>query len=110
MMGWVVINVVSAVLVAAIVAYKLCGYSDLFTLGERIGMGAIAAGLLLRIGPIVGKNLFDDATPFDDWSVLLLHVGLAVYFGARWWRVHRHWSRNEQAKEQARRHFGGVGR
>jgi hypothetical protein len=109
-MIWVAVNVFSAAIVALIVLYKLGGYSDMFTLGERIGMGTIMAACVMRIGPIIGKNLLNDPSPFDDWSTTLLHFGLAIYFGARWWRVHRHWSRNEASKEQARRHFGGVGR
>lgn len=110
MIGWVIINVVSAVLVAMIVAYKLGAYPHQFTLGEQVGMGLIAAGMLMRIGPIVGKNLIGQNSPFDDWSVLLLHVGLAIYFIARIVRVHRHWYRNEIQKQLASDHFGGVGR
>lgn len=109
MMGWVVINIVSAVIVAMIVAYKLGGYADSFNLGERLGMGLIATGMLLRVGPIISRNLWDMRSPFDDWSTLVLHVGLAIYFVARLVRVHRHWWRNEQQKNVARRHFGGVG-
>lgn len=109
-MTWVIINVASALIVSVIVAYKLGCYHDHFNRGEGFGMALIASGMLLRIGPIVGRNIFDQASPFDDWSVLLLHVGLAMYFLARLWRVHKHWYRNKLAKDQARAHFGGVGR
>lgn len=109
MIGWTIINVASALIAAMIVAYKVGGYPDSFNHGERLGMCLIGAGCLMRIGPIVGKNLLLAKSPFDDWSVTLLHVGLAIYFGARLWRVHRHWYANEMAKRQARRHLGGVG-
>lgn len=110
MIAWVIINTLSSLIVAMIVAYKLGAYPDQFTLGERVGMGMIATGMILRIGPIIGKNLWDSSSPFDDWSVTFLHVGLAVYFIARLLRVHRHWFNNELSKRQARRHFGEVGK
>jgi len=109
-MIWASINIASAIVVSMIVAYKLGAYPDQFILGERIGMGATAAGMLMRIGPILGKGVFGEQTPFDDWSVTLLHMGLAVYFLSRIYRVHRHWINNERAKRQARDYFGGVGR
>jgi hypothetical protein len=82
MIGWLIVNVASSVVVACIVAYKLGAYPDRFSLGEKIGMGLISTGMLLRIGPMLGKSL-DVASPYDDWSVSLLHVGLAVYFVSR---------------------------
>lgn len=110
MIGWTIANVASSLIVAMIVAFKLGGYSDSFNWGERWGMMAIATGMLLRIAPIVSKGLALGASPFDDWSTTLLQLGLALYFGARLWRVHRHWYRNHLAKKQAEAHFGGVGR
>lgn len=100
---WWIVNITTAALVAMIVAYKMGAYPEQFLLGERIGMGMIATGMVLRIGPILGKN-FMFASPFDDWSVTMLHVGLAVYFVSRLYRVHRHWCANEKMKEIGRRH------
>ena len=110
MIVWVLLNIASAVIVSMIVVFKLTAYGDDFILGEKIGMGTIAAGMLMRVGPILGKNLLFEQTPFDDWSVLLLHLGLVCYFVARMYRVHRHWINNHRARTQARRHFGGVRR
>lgn len=107
---WVVVNVLSALIVSAIVAYKVGGYHDHFNKGETWGMVLIASGMLLRIGPIVAKQLNYPRSPFDDWSVLLLHIGLAIYFMARIVRVHRHWYANKQMRDQAAARFGGVGR
>jgi len=110
MTAWTIINVLSSIVVAMIVTFKLLAYPDQFTLGERMGMAGIAAGMLMRIGPILGRNFFGEQTPFDDWSVTLLHVGLATYFIARLARIHRHWIANERAKQAAREWMGGVGR
>lgn len=110
MIGWTILNVLSAIVVASIVAFKLGAYPEYFTLGERLGMGAIAAGMLMRIAPIVGKNLLGTASPFDDWSVLLLHTGLATYFIARLLRVHRHWRGGGDPARDDPRHLGGIGR
>jgi len=110
MIGWTIINIATAVIVSMIVVFKLKAYGDEFNLGEKYGMGMIAAGMLMRIGPILGKNVLYVDTPFDDWSVSLLHVGLATYFIARLYRVHKHWINNHRAKNAARQHFGGFGR
>lgn len=110
MIAWTVINVLSSIVVAMIVTFKLLGYADQFNLGERLGMGMIAGGMLMRIGPILGHAAFREQTPFDDWSVTLLHLGLATYFVARMMRIHRHWIANERAKRQARDWIGGIGR
>jgi len=106
MIIWVIVNVASSLVVAMIVAFKMGAYADMYNRGEKIGMGLIVAGMLLRIGPILGKNLLFLQSPFDDWSTLLLHVGLAIYFIARLCRVHGHWYHNEMMKRQARRHLG----
>lgn len=109
-MIWASINIASAIVVSMIVAYKLGAYPDHFNLGERVGMGLTASGMLMRIGPILGHGVFGERSPFDDWSVTVLHVGLAVYFSARIYRVHKHWLNNERAKRAAREWMGGVGR
>ena len=110
MAAWTIINVLSSIIVAMIVTFKLLAYPDQFNLGERAGMGMVAGGMLMRIGPILSKGFLSERTPFDDWSVTLLHVGLATYFIARILRVHRHWINNERAKRAAREWMGGVGR
>ena len=105
MIVWVLLNIASAVIVSMIVVFKLTAYGDDFILGEKIGMGTIAAGMLMRVGPILGKNLLFEQTPFDDWSTTLLHVGLTVYFIARMYRVHRHWIVNHAARNDAKRYL-----
>jgi hypothetical protein len=110
MTAWTTINILSSIIVAMIVTFKLLAYPDQFNLGERVGMGMTAGGMLMRIGPILGHGIFSERTPFDDWSVTLLHVGLAVYFMARLARIHRHWIANQRAKQAAREWIGGIGR
>lgn len=83
MIGWIIINVVTSVLVAMIVVFKITAFHDHFTLAERVGMGMIGAAVLMRCGPIIATKLLASPSPFDDWSTTLLNVGLAVYFIAR---------------------------
>lgn len=83
MMGWVILNVATSVVVSMIVIFKLSAWPDLFNIGERVGMGAIGASMLMRCAPLIARNLFHNTSPFDDWSTLLLNVGLCCYFVGR---------------------------
>lgn len=89
MIFWTIINISTAMLVAAIVVYQLTAYHEQFGLFQRAAMGMIAAGMLLRIGPILGKNVLDETSPFDDWSVSLLHIGVALWFLCRLYELER---------------------
>ncbi len=109
-MIWAAINIVSGLVVATIIVVKLAGYYDTFNWGERIGMAGIATMMVLRIGPILGRNVLLGDSPFDDWPVAGLHISLALYFVARMVRLHRHWIRNDRAKRQALAHLASRGK
>lgn len=87
---WVVANTAGAIIVATVLAYMLHAYADEICLAERIGLGAAGAAMLLRIGPIIGRNVMAETSPFDDWSVTFLHIGMAVYALGWLWRKEGH--------------------
>jgi hypothetical protein len=95
---WAVLNVVASLIVAVIVAFKLCRWPDKFTPMERVGMALVGAGSLMTVGPIISFA----PTPFEDWSATLLRGGCAIYFIGRMLR-HRHL--NAAAVRQARSHL-----
>ncbi len=109
-MIWATINILTGIVVATIIVFKLAGYNDTFNSGERIGMLGIAMFSVLRIGPILGRRVLEADTPFDDWTVTGLHISLAVYFVARMGRLHRHWIRSDRAKRQALAHLASRGK
>lgn len=78
-----VINVLASLIVFSIIAYKLTAFPERFTWVERVGMGLLAAGCVMTIGPITA-----DQSPFDGWSTMLMRFGAAVYFIGR---MTRHW-------------------
>lgn len=88
-----VINVVCSLIVFGIVAFKLIWRSDRFTWVESLGMGLLAAGCIMTIGPLTHKP-----SPFDDWSIALFRIGCAVYFVGR---LTRHKLNNHRARRQA---------
>jgi len=89
------LNVVASLIVYGIIAYKLIVQTTKFTPIESIGMGIMAAGCMMTIGPITFKP-----SPFDDWSPTLMRVGAAVYFVGR---ITRHRWNNYRARRQAER-------
>lgn len=89
MIFWTIVNVATALLVSGIVVYMLNAYHDRFVIHERVGLVMVAAAMLLRIGPILGKNILKVESPFDDWSVSFLHVGIAVLAISLLWRMER---------------------
>jgi hypothetical protein len=96
---WVILNVATAVMVATVLAYMLARYSDDISRAERLGLGMAGAGMLLRIGPIIARNILAENSPFDDWSVTFLHVGMAVYVIGWLWRKESHeWLRARAAR------------
>lgn len=100
---WVVINVCTALVVAIVLAYMLAAYSDEISRAERLGLGITGAGMLLRIGPIVARNIMATDSPFDDWSVSFLHLGMAIYVLGWLWRKEGHdWVRAYRARRAAR--------
>lgn len=89
MIFWTIVNVATALLVSGIVVYMLNAYHERFVIYERVALVMIAAGMLLRIGPILGKNILKVESPFDDWSVSFLHLGIAGLFICMLWRMER---------------------
>lgn len=95
MIFWTTINIATAIIAACCMGYSLAAYYDHFTRVERGAMGAVGASMLLRIGPILGKGPLDMVTPYDDWSVSCLHIGIAtlcicVFLRIEKWRPWRH--------------------
>lgn len=88
--AWVVINIVTALIAAVIIVYMLGRYGHELTSTETAGWYMSATGLVLRIGPIIGSKVLFATSPFDDWSVSLLHVGLAVAAAGWLWRKDAH--------------------
>lgn len=86
------LRVLLALVIFSIIAYKLGCRADSFTWVERTGMGFIAAGAMMLIGPITLKP-----SPFDDWAMVLFLTGNAIYFVGR---LTRHWLRNRQAENR----------
>lgn len=76
MIFWTTVNIVTACLVSAIVVYMMFAYHERFKVYERLVMGGIASGMILRIGPIIGKNLLSADSPYDDWATSFLHLSL----------------------------------
>ncbi|MGI4744951.1 MAG: hypothetical protein ACRYGI_11650 [Janthinobacterium lividum] len=105
-MTWTIINTATAIIASIVAAYMLGAYPEKFNIFERVGMGAASAGMILRIGPIVGRATCQKS-PFDDWSVTLLQVGFACYLMGR---LHRHSWANFKAKMQARAYLRKRGK
>lgn len=76
MIFWTTVNIVSGLMVAAIVVYMLAAYDHRFKVIERLVMVGVASGMVLRIGPILGTNILKIETPYDNWSVSLMHLSL----------------------------------
>jgi hypothetical protein len=89
------LNVLASMIVFAIVSWKLIAQPQKFTWIERVGMGLTAAGCILTIGPVTFKP-----SPYDDWSGVLMRVGMALYFIGR---MTRHQLNNYLALRDARR-------
>lgn len=75
---WVFLNVASALFSATVIVIMFGRYREDLSPIERAGWTMTAAGLVLRCGPIIGTKMLDTTSPFDDWSVTVLHVGLAL--------------------------------
>lgn len=92
---WDTLKVVAIVLLVGALLYKLVVKIDAFTPMERWGMGLIAAGAIMVIGPITFKP-----SPFDDWAMTLMLIGNAIYFIGREFR-HRYanWEATRRARQ-----------
>ena len=77
MIFWTTVNIATACLVSGIVVYMFSAYHERFRVYERLVMGGIASGMILRIGPIIGKNILAADSPYDDWATSFLHISLA---------------------------------
>ena len=89
MIFWTILNIATALIVSAIVVYMLFAYHDRFSLYVRLAMGMVASGMILRIGPLLGKNLLNVESPFDNWSTTFLHVGVAALFICWFWDIEK---------------------
>lgn len=88
------INVIASLVVFGIIVFKLLITPDKFTIVESGGMGLMAAGCMMLIGPITFKP-----SPFDGWALTLFLTGAATYFVGR---ITRHRFANWQMRRQAR--------
>jgi len=88
-----VLNVIASLTVFCIASYKLIWRPRAFTWVERLGLGLLAAGCIMTIGPLTFKP-----SPFDDWSIALFRIGCATYFIGR---LTRHKLNNALARKQA---------
>lgn len=91
------LNVIASLTVFGIIVYKLWTKPEAFTWVECLGMGALAAGCVMTIGPITFKP-----SPFDDWAAMLMRVGAAIYFVGR---LTRHRFANWQMRRDARHYL-----
>lgn len=89
MIFWTALNIGTACIVSAIVVYMFSAYHERFKAYERLVMGGIASGMILRIGPILGNNLLNADSPYDDWATSFLHVSLAGAALCVLWRMER---------------------
>lgn len=87
MIEWVSASLVSSTFVVAAILYLVLGYPDYFNRMERGGLCLIMASMVLRMVPMVCTNLFDMASPFDQWSTVLLNAGLVLYLGGHLSRI-----------------------
>lgn len=78
-----IINAVTAVAVSMALVYMFCAYHERFNWAERLGLSITASGMLLRVGPILGKNILKVVSPYDDWSPTFLHIGVAIFVFGR---------------------------
>lgn len=78
MIFWTAINIITALAVAALVVYMLGAYDHLFRPLEKLAMVTLASMMVLRIGPILGTNLLKIDTPYDGWSVAVMHISILV--------------------------------
>lgn len=78
MTPWVGMNIASALTVAAMAAFLMASFHDLFTRMERAALAMLGAAMILRLGPMIAKNVLETTSPYDDWSVSLLHASLVL--------------------------------
>lgn len=87
MTSWILINCAFSAAVAGMITYNLAHNADRISCPQRIGMGLIAAAMVMNMGPILARSGtpfgMGPNTPFDDWVSTLLRIGLVIYFGAR---------------------------
>lgn len=86
---WTIVNIVMGLISSAGIVYMLHAYDERFGWIERFTMTLIAAGMVLRIAPILGRNVFETDTPFDVWSTSLLHIGVAGYVAVKIYKLER---------------------
>lgn len=77
-MIWVIFNVACSVVAACMVCYLLGRHIDLFNMVEGWGIALIGAGAVLTIGPTITKGLVQGVSPYDDWSGMVLRIGVII--------------------------------
>lgn len=83
---WVIFNVATAVIVAMTIVFMIARFGDEISKPERIGLCIVGAGMLLRIGPLIARNVLSQNSPFDDWSSSLMQIGMTAYILGWLWR------------------------
>ncbi len=79
-MTWTLANIIVGLSVAAGISYIMGKYGHLFNKWESTGSIMIAAMMVLTIGPLLSRRGFTGPSPYDDWSGLMLRIGLACLF------------------------------
>lgn len=73
---WVAMNIASTLLAAFFTAVIPAAYHDALSRIERATLVLLSAALVLRIGPMIAKNVLEATSPYDNWSVAMLHGAL----------------------------------
>jgi hypothetical protein len=99
MILWAICNTAFSIIAIVLLTYKLAFQSADTSCPERIGLGLIASGLTLNIGPILAQvhTSYGDGfpTPFDNWASMMIRVGAICYF---WVRIAR-WRTSYQTRK-----------
>lgn len=78
MIFWPLFNTITAIGAAMALVYMLLAYEDRFRSLERIALVGAASSMVLRVGPILGKDVLRGDSPFDYWSVSLLQLSFLI--------------------------------
>lgn len=78
MIFWPLFNTATAIAAAMALVYMLLAYEDRFRFLERIVLIAMSSSMVLRVGPILGKDVFKGDSPFDYWSVSILQLSFLI--------------------------------
>jgi divalent metal cation (Fe/Co/Zn/Cd) transporter len=102
-----IISAVCGLAVSVIMVWKLTQFPDSFSFTERLGMGMVGGGMILRLGPILSKPY---STPFDDWATSVMQIGVLLMTWGRLARLIRHARSNTRAIDAAAAHLKARGK